>query len=142
MLTMRCAFHVLPVTNGMKFEDGGGVLVSLSCVEGVDAPPPADAAAAASPTPLPPMTPLAQRCCSGSSDGDLAASNSAHDGAASGTPAPTHTLIASVSDRGRGLSSAQAARVFDAYEAADSSAGGGTGLGLFSARPSMPSCAC
>jgi signal transduction histidine kinase len=145
VLTQKCvrsAFHLLPVTNAIKFEAGGGVTVSLSCVAGVDARPTADTAAAASPTPLPPMTPLAQSRCGGSSDSELTASNSAHEGAAFSTPAPTHTLIASVSDRGRGLSSAQAARVFDAYEAADSSAGGGTGLGLFSARPLMTSCVC
>ena len=58
------------------------------------------------------------------------------DGAASSSAAgePTHTLEATVTDRGRGMTAAECERVFGAYEAAASSAGGGSGLGLYIAR--------
>jgi hypothetical protein len=42
-------------------------------------------------------------------------------------------LEARVTDHGRGLSPQECERVFDAYEAASASRGGGTGLGLYSA---------
>jgi two-component system sensor histidine kinase/response regulator len=55
--------------------------------------------------------------------------------AAPGFPqAPTHTLEASVADRGCGLSPHDCARVFEAYEAAPSDRGGQSGLGLFISR--------
>ncbi len=41
----------------------------------------------------------------------------------------THELEAVVTDRGRGLTPAEAERMFEPYEAASAARGGGTGLG-------------
>jgi CheY-like chemotaxis protein len=47
---------------------------------------------------------------------------------------PTHTLLVTVTDGGRGLSAEQCGRIFNAYECAPASQGGGHGLGLYIAR--------
>ena len=64
-------------------------------------------------------------------DGETGASADADADAAS---APTHTLEATVTDQGRGMTAAECERIFGAYEAAAASAGGGSGLGLYIAR--------
>lgn len=46
----------------------------------------------------------------------------------------THTLLARVTDHGRGLTSEQCDRMFRAYEAAPPGLGGGSGLGLYISR--------
>ena len=93
------------ITNAAKFEEGGGVEVRVRCVPGV--PPPRDGDAAA---------------------GALSAC------AIADAAAPTHTLEATVSDHGRGMTPAECERVFGAYEAAAASKGGGSGLGLYISR--------
>jgi CheY-like chemotaxis protein len=56
------------------------------------------------------------------------------DVAAAADKPATHTLHATVTDRGRGLTLHDCEHVFEAYEASSSANGGGTGLGLFIAR--------
>jgi CheY-like chemotaxis protein len=113
------------VTNALKFENGRGVTVTVACRAGgaggtaIDAAAEEDGSAAAA-----------------------AASAEAKEAERGGGASTTHTLEVTVTDRGHGLSAAECERIFQAYEAAPSSRGGGTGLGLFSACPFPRSSAC
>jgi signal transduction histidine kinase len=98
------------ITNALKFEEGRGVFFALSCSAG------GVVSGAASP----PKQQQQHESSAGASSADEA-------------PPPTHVLEARVTDHGRGLSPQECERVFDAYEAASASRGGGTGLGLYSA---------
>ena len=98
------------LTNAIKYHDGTGVRVSVACEPGVAAPT-SDLVNEAPTTP-------AQTSPGGGSEGWE----------------PTHTLLVTVTDGGRGLTAEQQARIFNAYECAPASQGGGHGLGLYIAR--------
>ena len=102
------------LTNGIKYDDGAGVRVSVTCEPGVSAPAcdPLDTAAAEAPAPTTP-----QQTPPGGLEWE-----------------PTHPLLVTVTDGGRGISAEQCACIFNAYECAPASQGGGHGLGLYIAR--------
>jgi hypothetical protein len=103
------AFASHQVTNAVRFEDGKEVTVSVTCTAGVQ--------------------PGGDSC--GEADGAPGA-RAAGEGDANTTA--THTLHATVTDHGRGLTAQEQERMWLAYEAAPSCSGGGTGLGLFVSR--------
>ena len=99
------------LTNALKYDDGTGVRVSITCGPGVAVPANGVASVAeAYATP-------SQTSLGGGEEWK-----------------PTHTLLVTVTDSGRGLSPEQCGRIFNAYECAPASQGGGHGLGLFIAR--------
>ena len=104
----------------IKFEDDRGVHVAVACTAGAPAAPLSDEAQAPAPD------------APASTNGNAAVGAAPPHNEASW--APTHTLLVSVRDRGRGMSEEQCARAFAPYEASPTSQGGGTGLGLFIAR--------
>ena len=104
------------LTNGIKYADGSGVHISVACERGVAAPAcdPMDASTAEAPT-----TPQQTSPGGGTGGGDWE---------------PTHTLLVTVTDGGHGMSAEQCGRIFNAYECAPASQGGGHGIGLYIAR--------
>ena len=114
------------MTNAIKFDDGRGVAVSLRCET---------------------ASPPARRPPRVSSCGTLAAALSLdsprvsacspageHNTCGAAQLPPTHTLVATVADRGPGIAPQDCERIFRPYEAASQASGGGAGLGLHIAR--------